>query len=188
MGRNYEQCPLCGARADVMEGVFDFDESGIPALIDGPIWTRLLLQRIATADKTLVRITPAQASQIRATATWARVQLDEGSDSATVKEAVDTVLATHAPAWKAVFDALLSTRAINLYQLLGFILMLLVFFGLDPASNSEDKPEPPEISVDQLHELLEEYLDESGTGSGTPTPSPRGSEDPTPEPEPTQEA
>lgn len=155
-------CPLCGAMARIPDGEYSFDDDRKPG------WTYFK------------PITPAQAIRLKTAAEWARQELDAGADQQIVKQKIDAVLANNAPAWKTVIDALLSTRAVNLYQLLGFILMLLVFFGLDPASQDTQPSAPPQISVDQLREMLDEYL-EHDPGSDTPLP-------PLPEPEaPTQE-
>jgi len=159
-----------------MEGTFTGGDDSV-TMLSGPEWTRRMLSRI----------TPAQAVRVKTAAQWAIDQLEHGVDEARVKQKVDAVLDKHAPAWKSTIDVLLSTRAVNLYQLLGFIMMLLVFFGLDPASQQTTEPPQPAISGDQLREMLDDYLDQAGTGSDTPIlPSPEPAV-PTPAPSPTPE-
>lgn len=163
-------CPDCGRPARILDGDYTFDDHSRPGV---------------TVFKPITR---AQAVRLKTAVTWAKDQLDAGADGEMVKDKVDAVLEKHAPGWKKVIDQLLSERAVNLYQLLGFILMLLVFFGLDPASQAGDAPTAPEITDEQIRELFDEYLDEHGTESDTPPqPSPSPAE-PTPGPVPTQEA
>lgn len=136
---NSARCPICGAFARIENGEYSFDDR----------------KGISLAKFT--PITPAQAHRLRTVATWAREQLDTGAAEVEVRQSIDTALAKNAPGWKPVLDALLSTRAVNLYQFLGFILMLIVFFGLDPASQN-DNPAPT-IDVEELGDLLDRYLD-----------------------------
>ncbi|MFJ6427528.1 hypothetical protein [Microbacterium maritypicum] len=144
------RCPVCGSFAPILDGNYSFDDVRRPGV---------------TVFKP---ITPAQAVRVKTAVTWAKEQLDTGVDDEIVKEKVDAVLAQHAPGWKRAIDVLLSERAVNLYQLLGFILMLLVFFGLDPASQSSGPAPVPELTSDQVEEMLEEYLRDHGTESEAP--------------------
>ncbi|GEM_PF-7021199 len=160
-------CPMCGEMAQIPDGEYSFDDDKRPG------WTYFK------------PITPAQAARVKTVAEWARAELDRGAEDGRIKERIDDVLEKNAPGWKKVIDALLSTRAVNLYQLLGFILMLLVFFGLDPAH--QQKEGPPKISVDQLGQLLDEYLEKEEAGSDRPTPPDPELGEPGPIPQPTQE-
>lgn len=163
-------CPICGASSTIPDGAYTFDDAARP----GVTWFK--------------PITPAQAQKIKTAVTWAKSQLEAGADDELVKQKIDAVLVKHAPGWKKVIDTLLSTRAVNLYQLLGFILMLLVFFGLDPVNQAEQSPAVPQLTDDQVCEMFDEYLDQRGTESDKPTlPTPAPVE-PTPEVQPTQEA
>lgn len=159
-------CPMCGAVSRIPDGEYTFDDELRPG------WTYFK------------PITPAQAVRLRNAARWGQAQLAAGADDQLVKQKIDAVLEKNAPAWKSVIDVMLSTRAVSLYQLLGFILMLIVFFGLDPASQNET-PRAPEITVDQLRDLFDEFL-ERESGSGTPLPPVPEPEAPTPEQPPTQ--
>lgn len=177
MRGNVVTCPECGAEARAMEGEF-IVKQGEVEFLSGPEWTRAMIHRIS----------PAQAVRVKSVTTWAMAQIASGTDEAIVKGKVDAVLDRDAPGWKKVMDALLSDRAVSLYQLLGFILMLLVFFGVDPTSQPDPAPQEAPITVDQLRELLDDYLQDREQGSDTPPPPTPEPAEPTPTPPPTLEA
>lgn len=166
---NFTNCPRCSGRmVPIVDGTYTFDDERGQATIFQPP-------------------TRAQAIRIKTAVQWAQQALESGGDEAFVKEKIDAVIERDAPLWKGVIDALLSEKAVNLYALLGFILMLLVFFGLDPASQQEKTEPAPSITIDQMRDLFEEFV-RGGTDSDTPSlPSP-GQEAPKLEGPPTMEA
>lgn len=157
-------CPICGVSSDFVNGVYAADDSG---------------QGTATLS-----LTSEQTSLLRAAAAWGRDQLQAGAEQSDVEEQIHAALERHAPAWKRAIDALTATRTINVIQLLGFILMLLTFFGVDPAGvghNSDPGITDVDSFEDRLRDLFDEYLergeDSGGPSLGTPPPA-----EPTPPP------
>jgi hypothetical protein len=131
----------------------------------------------------ILRPTPAQAIRLRNFLAWGIQQVEEGTSSEeVVRKRLDKMLEREAPAWRRAVDALLSERAMSLYQLLGFLMMLLTFFGLDPANQSAISHEPPPaITEDQMRQLFDEYIEQLPVPS---EPSPPDPEPEAPKPEP----
>ncbi|MGC5223261.1 hypothetical protein ACPW96_11805 [Micromonospora sp. DT81.3] len=174
VGSVAETCPRCGGRARTMEGQFNMDSQGRVDVLSGPQWTRDLV----------VRMTPAQARKIHTVATWAEAELAKPDvDEERVRERIDQVVERNAPVLKKFLDVMLSQRAGTLYQLLAFILTVVVLFA--PQLGGGEPVPDPGITEDQMRDLFEQYFAPE-TDSDTPTPPNPGPEAPTPEPPPTK--
>lgn len=149
-------CPICGQPSPIVDG--DYAQAR-----DGRL-------------RAVLRPTPAQAIRLRNFLEWGLIQVQEGTaDEQALRQRLDQILEKEAPAWRKAVSALLSERAINLYALLGFLMTLLTFFGLDPAHQADvrDAP-PPAITQDEMRELFDEYLERQPGSSeqGQPAPEP----------------
>lgn len=162
-------CPVCGRPSEVVNGTYH----SVSGRVD-----------------VISNVSPAQVSLLREAVQWAQEALRAGVDDATVREEIDKALEANAPGWKKAIDAVLSDKVVNAAQLLGFILMLLMFFGVEPGGAQEapaPAPAPPAITEDEMRRLFEEYFGEERE-TDTPIPPAPAPEAPTSEEPPTTEA
>ncbi|BFM23506.1 hypothetical protein CHE218_05480 [Microbacterium sp. che218] len=156
-------CPICGRPSPIVDGDYAQARDGRP--------------------RAVLRPTPAQAARLKNFLQWGLIQVQEGTaDEEDLRKRLDQILEKEAPAWRKAVSALLSERAVDLYQLLGFLMLLLTFFGLDPAHQAEvnDAP-PPAITQDEMRELFDEYLEQLPGSNERDQPAPEPTE-PTREP------
>lgn len=102
------------------------------------------------------RMSATQARSLFDAVLWAQDQLAEEAAPDDVAATIDETVQAEAPWLTSFLDGALVGRAVTIEQRLGFIMVLLTFFGFDPVHT--DSLTSDSIAPDELHELFAHHF------------------------------